>query len=125
MECIRNGTKFVISLLALLALLAVSVTPVSAVFPVPVRGSQGMVSAAEPLAADIGLEILRKGGNAIDAAVAIGFAMAVTYPNAGNIGGGGFMIVHTADGQSVAIDYREKAPGRMTNSPTSSHYQRR
>jgi gamma-glutamyltranspeptidase / glutathione hydrolase len=71
----------------------------------------GMVVAQETIAARIGAEILRQGGNAVDAAVATGFAMAVTYPRAGNIGGGGFMVIHLADrGEDIAIDYREAAP---------------
>jgi len=74
-------------------------------------GTRGMIACPEPLAAQAGLEILKNGGNAVDAAVAVGFALAVTYPNAGNIGGGGFMIIHDAESEnSVAIDYREKAP---------------
>ena len=63
-----------------------------------------------PLASEIGLEVLREGGNAIDAAVAVQFAIAVVYPRAGNIGGGGFMVIRTADGKAAALDYREKAP---------------
>jgi gamma-glutamyltranspeptidase/glutathione hydrolase len=77
----------------------------------PVPGEFGMVVAQEKLAARIGADILRQGGNAVDAAVATGFAMAVTYPRAGNIGGGGFMIIHSADRkEDIAIDYRETAP---------------
>ncbi len=75
-----------------------------------VTAAHGMVVAQEALAAKVGVEILQKGGNAVDAAVATGFAMAVTYPRAGNIGGGGFMIIHRASGEDVAIDYREIAP---------------
>jgi gamma-glutamyltranspeptidase/glutathione hydrolase len=78
----------------------------------PVAAEHGMVVAQEKTAAEIGADILRRGGNAIDAAVATGFAMAVTYPRAGNIGGGGFMIIHSAGSrEDVAIDYRETAPG--------------
>ncbi|MEE2710389.1 MAG: gamma-glutamyltransferase [Gemmatimonadota bacterium] len=82
----------------------------SAVSKRPVIGKKGMVTAVEPLAAKVGAEILKKGGNAVDAAVAVGFALAVTHPSAGNVGGGGFMVVRLASGEAVAIDYREKAP---------------
>ncbi|MGH6673959.1 MAG: gamma-glutamyltransferase [Xanthobacteraceae bacterium] len=75
----------------------------------------GMVVAQEPQAARIGVAILKQGGNAIDAAVAVGFALAATYPRAGNIGGGGFMVIHRANGQDVAIDYRETAPRAITD----------
>ena len=79
----------------------------------------GMVVAPEARAARIGVDILKRGGNAVDAAVAVGFALAVTYPRAGNIGGGGFMVIHLAknrnlDNRNVAIDYRETAPAAAT-----------
>ena len=73
-------------------------------------GKNGAVSSAHPLASMAGLEILKKGGNAFDAAIATQLALAVVYPNAGNIGGGGFLVAFTKDKQSIAIDYREKAP---------------
>jgi gamma-glutamyltranspeptidase / glutathione hydrolase len=77
----------------------------------PVLASHGMVVAQEGTAAKIGVEILRRGGNAVDAAVAVGFALAVTLPRAGNLGGGGFMLVYLArEKTTVAIDYRETAP---------------
>jgi gamma-glutamyltranspeptidase/glutathione hydrolase len=76
-----------------------------------VSARNGMVVTQESRAARIGVEILQKGGNAVDAAVAVGFAMAVTYPRAGNLGGGGFMLIHLADqNKQIAIDYRETAP---------------
>jgi gamma-glutamyltranspeptidase / glutathione hydrolase len=75
----------------------------------------GMVVAQESVAAHIGADILQKGGNAVDAAVAVGFALAVTYPRAGNLGGGGFMVIHRTGGENVAIDYRETAPHAITN----------
>jgi gamma-glutamyltranspeptidase / glutathione hydrolase len=81
----------------------------------PVAADHGMVVAQEKTAARIGADILRRGGNAIDAAVATGFAMAVTYPRAGNLGGGGFMVIHSMERQEdVAIDYRETAPSAAT-----------
>ncbi|MCF2521333.1 gamma-glutamyltransferase [Bradyrhizobium sp. G127] len=81
----------------------------------PVTAKSGMVVAQERIAASIGRDILARGGNAVDAAVATGFALAVTYPRAGNIGGGGFMLVHLANGaEDVAIDYRESAPAAAT-----------
>lgn len=76
----------------------------------PVRARKGMVVSSHVLASEVGVEILKKGGNAIDAAVATGMALAVVLPGAGNIGGGGFMIVSTKDGKVAAFDFREKAP---------------
>lgn len=78
----------------------------------PVVGQKGMAVAVEPIATQVAADILKKGGNAVDAAVALGFALAVTHPSAGNIGGGGFMVIRLADGTAVAVDYREKAPGK-------------
>jgi len=78
--------------------------------PDPVKGKNGMVVSASKIASEVGIQILKKGGNAIDAAVAVGFALAVTYPAAGNIGGGGFMVIHFKDGKNTSIDFREKAP---------------
>ncbi len=80
----------------------------------PVYGEHGMVASQEAVASRIGADVLRQGGNAVDAAVAMGFALAVTLPRAGNIGGGGFMLVHLAgEGRTLAIDYRETAPGAV------------
>lgn len=76
----------------------------------------GMVVSAHPESSEIGIAIMRKGGNAVDAAVATGFALAVCYPEAGNLGGGGFMLVRLNDGKIDLIDYREKAPAKATES---------
>ena len=81
----------------------------------PVVARHGMVVAQEARAARVGVDILKAGGNAVDAAVATGFALAVIYPRAGNIGGGGFMLIHLADGKrDIVIDYRETAPAATT-----------
>src|SRR5260370_33668048 len=73
-----------------------------------------MVVSQEKRATHIGLEVLHRGGNAVDAAVAVAFALAVTHPQAGNLGGGGFMLIRLADGTASAIDYRESAPRAAT-----------
>lgn len=77
---------------------------------VPALAQHGMVVSASAIASDVGAQVLRDGGNAIDAAIATGFALAVTYPTAGNIGGGGFMVIRFADGTTTTFDFREKAP---------------
>jgi gamma-glutamyltranspeptidase / glutathione hydrolase len=81
----------------------------------PVYGRKAMVVAEEDLATEVGVSVLRAGGNAVDAAVAVGFALAVTHPYAGNIGGGGFMLIRMADGRTSFIDFREKAPAKATH----------
>jgi gamma-glutamyltranspeptidase/glutathione hydrolase len=74
------------------------------------RAPQGMVSSSNVIASEVGAEVLRAGGNAVDAAIATGFALAVVHPSAGNIGGGGFMVIRFPDGTATAMDFREKAP---------------
>lgn len=76
----------------------------------PFRCKNGLVVSASKIASQVGVDILKQGGNSIDAAVAVGFALAVTYPSAGNIGGGGFMVIHLKDGTNTTIDFRETAP---------------
>ncbi|PZP98122.1 MAG: gamma-glutamyltransferase [Variovorax paradoxus] len=78
--------------------------------PAPVAAENGMVVSAQHLATRVGVDVLKDGGNAIDAAVAVGYALAVVYPAAGNLGGGGFMTIRLADGRSTFLDFREKAP---------------
>ena len=85
-------------------------TSVFAASPAPAKGEHGMVVTAQHLASEVGVEVLKKGGNAVDAAVAVGYALAVVYPNAGNIGGGGFMTIRFKDGKSTFLDFRERAP---------------
>lgn len=83
---------------------------VHAASPAPVKAAHGMVVSAQHLASDIGVEVMKKGGNAVDAAVAVGYALAVVHPSAGNIGGGGFMTIRFKDGTSTFLDFRERAP---------------
>jgi gamma-glutamyltranspeptidase / glutathione hydrolase len=101
-----------ISLLALMfSLIFLFQTPVFSASRAPVRGKDVMVVCTSPVATDVGVEILRMGGNAVDSAIALGFALAVTHPAAGNIGGGGFMVLHLAEkNEEYTLDYREKAP---------------
>src|SRR6516164_6029327 len=80
----------------------------------PVAAENGMVVSAQHLATQIGVDILKHGGSAIDAAVAVGYALAVVYPSAGNLGGGGFMTIRFADGRTTFLDFREKAPGEAS-----------
>src|SRR3954451_23491798 len=102
---------------AILAMVTLAISPTPSIQPTTAEGvpsKDGMVVCTSAPACDAGAAILAKGGNAVDAAVATAFALAVTHPSAGNIGGGGFMVVRPANGDVTTFDYREKAPGKST-----------
>ena len=107
-------------ILALLFLISISLAivplekPANGAWREPVRGLHAMVVSQHELASKIGVEVLKKGGNAVDAAIAVGLALAVVYPEAGNLGGGGFMLIRMKNGDTHAIDYREMAPKTAT-----------
>jgi gamma-glutamyltranspeptidase/glutathione hydrolase len=113
-------TRILSAIFALFVGAAFATTQIAPIAPairpaIPILAHNGMVVAQESRAARVGVEFLERGGNAVDAAVAVGFALAVTYPPAGNIGGGGFMVIHLAKGnRDTAIDYRETAPAAAT-----------
>jgi gamma-glutamyltranspeptidase/glutathione hydrolase len=102
---LANPTRTLIA-----SLLIVSWSTVQAASVAPVAAEHGMVVTAQHLATEVGVDVLKHGGNAVDAAVAVAYALAVVYPAAGNIGGGGFMTLQLADGRKTFIDFREKAP---------------
>src|SRR3977135_3743067 len=110
----RSRLRFYLSLLALLPLAPfsqhASVPVSSAASRGPVRAPHGMVATTSQIASQVGVDILKRGGNAVDAAIAVAFAEAVTHPAAGNIGGGGFMMIRLKNGKTTAIDYREMGP---------------
>lgn len=93
-----------------LSLLILTAIPTHAASPAPVEAEHGMVVTAQRLASQAGIDVLKNGGNAVDAAVAVGYTLAVVYPDAGNIGGGGFMTVRLKDGRTTFLDFRERAP---------------
>ena len=98
------------AVVAVFCLSTVAVAPLHAASMAPVAAEHGMVVTAQQLATRVGVDVLRRGGNAVDAAVAVGYALAVVYPAAGNLGGGGFMTAQLADGRKTFLDFREKAP---------------
>ncbi len=112
-QSVRSVAAMVFVLSLVLSLLPVS-RPVYAAWPEPVRGKRAMVASQHEMASQIGVDIMKRGGNAVDAAIAVGIALAVVYPEAGNIGGGGFMLIRNAKGDTHAIDYREMAPKAAT-----------
>jgi gamma-glutamyltranspeptidase/glutathione hydrolase len=107
-----SAMRRILTLILFLGMAAAAI-PVHAVRQ-PLHARHGMAVAMESQAADVGIAVLQKGGNAVDAAVAMGFAMAATHPFAGNLGGGGFMLIRFADGRSTFIDFREQAPGKAS-----------
>src|SRR5215213_1126948 len=106
---LRSATAFVLAV----GLVALPQVP-HAQQPDAVTSKNGMVITTSAPASDVGASILAKGGNAVDAAVATAFALAVTHPSAGNIGGGGFMVIRQSNGKATTIDYRERAPLQST-----------
>ena len=107
-------TRFGFATRALSALALALASAANAAAPTPVGAEHGMVVSAHRLASKAGVDVLKSGGNAVDAAVAVAYALAVTFPEAGNLGGGGFMTVRFHDGRTAFIDFRETAPSAAT-----------
>jgi gamma-glutamyltranspeptidase/glutathione hydrolase len=111
-EFMKRQISILLIIISLLA--SASVRPAPAASREPVRARNGMVASVSGIASRVGVEIMKRGGNAVDAAIAVALALAVTWPSAGNIGGGGFMVIRKANGDSDVIDYRERAPFAAT-----------
>ncbi|CAG2151058.1 gamma-glutamyltransferase [Ralstonia mannitolilytica] len=108
----RTGMRWIVAAIASVSITAVA--PSYAASVAPVAAENGMVVSAQHLATKVGVDVLKRGGNAVDAAVAVGYALAVVYPAAGNLGGGGFMTIQLADGRKTFLDFREVAPKAAT-----------